>query len=79
MKALVAFLIGMTAGVGVIRATEVASATQMRLMCFFLIGVIVGLVATATLRRRSAAWWPSPRAPPRRRSCSSRRTAPGAS
>lgn len=47
MKALVAFLIGMTAGVGVIRATEASSATQMRLMCFFLIGVIVGLVATA--------------------------------
>lgn len=47
MKALVAFLLGMTAGVGVIRATEASSATQMRLMCFFLIGVIVGLAATA--------------------------------
>lgn len=47
MKALVAFLLGMTAGVGVIRATEASSASQMRLMCFFLIGVIVGLVATA--------------------------------
>ena len=47
MKALVAFLIGMTAGVGVIRATEASTASQMRLMCFFLIGVIVGLAATA--------------------------------
>lgn len=47
MKALIVFLVGMTAGVGVIRATEASTASQMRLMCFFLIGVIVGLVATA--------------------------------
>lgn len=47
MKALFAFLIGVTAGVGVLRATEIFTASQMRLMCFFLIGVIVGLVATA--------------------------------
>jgi putative effector of murein hydrolase LrgA (UPF0299 family) len=46
MKALFIFLIGMTAGVGVMRATEVLSASQMRLLAFFLVGVIVGMIAS---------------------------------
>ena len=47
MKALVAFLVGMTAGVGVLRATEIFTASQMRLMAFFLLGVLIGMIAAA--------------------------------
>ena len=46
MKALIVFLVGMTAGIGVMRAMETSSASQARLMCFFLIGVLVGLIAS---------------------------------
>lgn len=47
MKALVAFLIGMTAGVGVMRAMETSSSSQLRLLAFFLVGVLVGMIASA--------------------------------
>ena len=45
MKALGIFLIGMTAGVGVVRLTEGLTASQLRMMAFFLIGVLVGIIA----------------------------------
>ena len=46
MKALFVFLIGMTAGIGVMRAMETSSASQARLLAFFLIGVLVGILAS---------------------------------
>lgn len=45
MKGLFAFLIGVTAGVGLLRATEIFTASQLRLMCFFLAGVFLGMIA----------------------------------
>lgn len=45
MKALVAFLLGMTAGVGVMRLTEAFTASQARLMCFFILGIMIGMIA----------------------------------
>jgi len=47
MKALIVFLVGMTAGIGVMRFTEYSSANQLRLMAFFLLGVLIGMIATA--------------------------------
>ena len=47
MKALIVFLVGMTMGVGVMRLTEAFTASQMRLLAFFLVGVIVGMIAAA--------------------------------
>ena len=47
MKTLIVFLIGMTAGIGVMRATEISSAAQLRLMAFFLFGVLLGMIAAA--------------------------------
>lgn len=47
MKALFVFLIGMTAGVGVMRATAISSASQLRLLAFFFAGVLVGMIAAA--------------------------------
>lgn len=47
MKALFCFLIGMTAGVGVMRLMDGMRASQMRLLAFFLIGVLVGMIASA--------------------------------
>jgi len=47
MKALGVFLIGVTAGVGVVRLTEGITSSQARLMCFFLMGVLLGVVAAA--------------------------------
>lgn len=48
MKALIVFLVGMTMGVGVMRATYIFTASQTRLMAFFLSGIVIGMVA-ATL------------------------------
>jgi len=47
MKALIVFLVGMTAGIGVMRVTEFSSANQLRLMAFFLLGVLIGMIAAA--------------------------------
>ena len=47
MKALIAFLLGMTAGVGVMRLIDGMRASQARLLAFFLIGVLVGIIASA--------------------------------
>ena len=47
MKALFCFLIGMTAGIGVMRAMETSSSSQLRLLAFFLVGVLVGMLASA--------------------------------
>ena len=47
MKTLFCFLIGMTAGIGVMRAMETSSSSQLRLLAFFLIGVLVGMLASA--------------------------------
>lgn len=47
MKALFVFLIGMTAGIGVMRAMETSSSSQLRLLAFFLVGVLIGMIAAA--------------------------------
>ncbi len=46
MKALFVFLIGMTAGIGVMRAMETSPSSQLRLLAFFLVGVLVGMIAS---------------------------------
>ena len=45
MKGLLAFLIGVTAGVGVMRMTAAFTASQARLMCFFILGIMIGMIA----------------------------------
>ena len=47
MKALIVFLVGMTVGVGVMRLTEAFTASQARLMCFFILGILIGMIAAA--------------------------------
>jgi len=47
MKALVVFLVGMTVGIGVMRVTEYSSAAQLRLMAFFVLGILIGMIAAA--------------------------------
>ena len=47
MKALIVFLVGMTVGVGVMRATEISTGSQLRLMAFFLVGILIGMIAAA--------------------------------
>lgn len=47
MKALVAFLLGMTAGVGVMRFIDGMRASQARLLAMFLCGVLLGMIAAS--------------------------------
>ena len=47
MKALFSFLIGMTAGVGVMRLIDGMRAAQARLLAMFLCGVLLGMIATS--------------------------------
>lgn len=47
MKALFVFLIGLTAGVGLLRLIDGASATQARLLAMFFSGVLLGMIASA--------------------------------
>lgn len=47
MKALFIFLIGLTAGVGVMRVIDAAGASQARLLAMFFSGVLLGMIATA--------------------------------
>lgn len=47
MKALFVFLIGLTAGVGLLRIIDGASATQARLLAMFFSGVLLGMIATS--------------------------------
>lgn len=45
MKILFTFLLGMTAGVGLVRITEGLSSAQMHLLWFFCAGAALGLAA----------------------------------
>ena len=45
MKILLSFLLGMTAGVGLVRITEGLSSAQMHLLWFFCAGAVLGLAA----------------------------------
>ncbi len=47
MKALFCFLIGLTAGVGLLRLIDGASASQARLLAMFFSGVLLGMIASA--------------------------------
>lgn len=47
MKALFVFLIGLTAGVGLLRLIDGTSASQARMLAMFFSGVLLGMIASA--------------------------------
>ena len=47
MMALFSFLIGMTAGVGIMRLIDGMRASQARLLAMFLCGVLLGMIAAS--------------------------------